>query len=492
MRNSRLFLSATAVVAALATTGAAIAQTQALRQRDVAEAQQQHPALVAEFGGAETGARGAYVESIGRRIANYSGVINPGQSFRFTTLNAAVENAFATPGGYVYITRQLMGLMNDEAELAFVLGHETGHIAARHSQQRESVSRRNSIGGVLGAILGSVVGGGIGNVISQYAQQGSQLASLRFSRNQEYEADTLGIRYLTSAGYDPLASSTMLAALGRSSALEARVQGNSNRSTPEWAQTHPLNENRTRQAASSAQRTGRAGTGLRNRDAFLAQLDGVVVDDDPEQGIIDGRTFTHPDLRLQFSVPAGYQMQNSARAVTIAGSAGQAQFSTGQFNGDLGNYIGQVINGLTKGQGQIALSPLQRTTVNGLPAGFVTGRTQTSSGVVDVSVMAYQFDRDTAYHFVTLTRAGQGMQPFATMFDSLRRISPGEAAAIRPRVIDVVNVRNGDTVASLAGRMAYRDYRVERFRSLNALGPGATLAPGQKVKLVVYRARAGG
>ena len=489
MRKPRLFLFATAAVAAFATTGAAIAQTQALSQRDVAEAQQQHPALVAEFGGAETGARGTYVESIGRRVANFSGVVNPGQSLRFTTLNAAVENAFATPGGYVYITRQLMGLMNDEAELAFVLGHETGHIAARHSQQRESRSRRNSIGGILGTILGSVVGGGIGNLLGQFAQQRSQLATLEFSREQEYQADTLGIRYLTSAGYDPLASSTMLAALGRSSALEARVQGNSNRSTPEWAQTHPLNENRTRQAAQSAQRTGRAGPGMRNRDAFLAQLDGVVVDDDPEQGIIDGRTFTHPDLRLQFSVPAGYQMQNGARAVTVAGSAGQAQFSTGQFNGDLESYIGQVIYGLTKGQAQIALSPLQRTTINGIPAGFVNGRAQTSSGVVDISVMAYQFDRDTAYHFVTLTRGGQGMQPFGGMFDSLRRISPGEASAIRPRVIDVVSVRGGETVESLASRMAYRDYRVERFRSLNGLAPGARLAAGQKVKLVVYGTR---
>ena len=492
MRMSRLLLTASAAAAALATTGVAIAQTRSLDRRDVAESQQQHPELIAEFGGAETGARGAYVEGIGRRIANFTGVINPGQSFRFTTLNAAVENAFATPGGYVYITRQLMGLMNDEAELAFVLGHETGHIAARHAQQRKSVSTRNSIGGVLGAILGSVVGGGFGTAISQYAQQGSQLASLRFSRNQEYEADTLGIRYLTSAGYDPLASSTMLAALGRSSALEARVQGNSNRSTPEWAQTHPLNENRTRQAAASAQRTGRAGAGLRNRDAFLAQLDGVVVDDDPEQGIIDGRTFTHPDLRLQFSVPAGYQMQNGARAVTVAGSAGQAQFSTGRFDGNLGSYIGQVINGLTKGQTQIALSPLQGATVNGLPAGFVTGRAQTSSGVVDVSVMAYQFDRDTAYHFVMMTRGGQGMQPFASMLDSLRRISPSEAAAIRPRVIDVVTVRGSDSVTSLAARMAYRDYRVERFRSLNGLAPGAALVAGQKVKLVVYGARARG
>ena len=483
MRLNRLFLAATA----LATSGVAIAQVRGLSQRDVAESQRQHPQLLAEYGGAETGARGAYVESIGRRVSATSGL--PGQSLRFTALNSAVENAFALPGGYVYITRQLMSLMNDEAELGFVLGHETGHIAARHSQARESASRRNSILGVLGVLLGSAVGS---NTIGNFLAQGAQLRTLSFSRSQEYQADTLGIRYLSAAGYDPLASTSMLAALSRSAAIEARVQGRSSRSTPEWAQTHPLNENRVRQAATLAQRSPRAGTGIRNRDTYLAQLDGVIVDDDPAQGVIDGRSFIHPDLRFQFVIPAGYQMQNGATAVTIAGSGGQAQFSTGRFDGNFEGYIGQVIYGLTEGKAQVALSPLQRTTVNGLPAGFVTGRAQTSSGVVDISVMAYQFDRDTAYHFVMLTRGGQGMQPFASMLDSLRRISPSEAGAIRPRVIDVVTVRGGDSVASLAARMAYRDYRVERFRSLNGLAPGAALAAGQKVKLVVYGARARG
>jgi len=312
---------------------------------------------------------------------------------------------------------------------------------------------------------------------------------LSFSRAQEYQADTLGIRYLSAAGYDPLASRSMLAALSRSSALEARVQGNDNRSTPEWAQTHPLNENRVRQAATLAQRSPRAGTGIRNRDVYLAQIDGMIVDDDPAQGVIDGRSFVHPDLRLQFVVPAGFQMQNGASAVTVAGSNGQAQFSTGRFNGDFADYIARVVYGLTQGKAQVALSPLQRTTINGLPAGFVTGRAQTSSGVVDVSVMAYRFDADTAYHFIMVTPGGQGMRPFASMLDSLRRISASEAAAIRPRVIDVVTVRRGDTVASLAARMAYRDYRVERFVSLNGIANGAALVPGQKVKLVVYGAR---
>lgn len=477
-------------VAAIAIPAAALAQAapRYLNQRDVAEAQRQHPELVAEFGGAETGARAAYVQSVGQRVAAYSGV--PSNVYQFTTLNSAVENAFAVPGGYIYITRQLMGLMNDEAELAFVLGHETGHVAARHAQARKAATTRNSILGVLGAILGSVVGGsGFGNMISQGAMQYAQMATLGFSRDQEYQADTLGIRYLLAAGYDPMGSATMLNALARADALETRIQGRDSRSTPEWARTHPLSTNRTQRAQLEAQRSGRAGQGMRNRDQFLAQLEGIYVDDDPEQGVIDGRSFTHPDLGFQFLVPTGYRMNNGTRAVTITGSAGQAQFSTGRFNGDLPTYISQVVYQLTRGRVQVPMSPPRQTLINGVPAMYSIGRANTSSGALDVSVMAYRWAPDRAYHFVMLTRAGTGIGPFATMVDSLRRISPQEAAAIRPRVIDVVTVGPGDTPQSLARRMAYRDFQLDRFLSLNALSANSRLVTGQKLKLVVHGPR---
>ena len=487
MRSKVAFLVASALVVVPAS--AQVAQ-QRLNQRDVQEAVKQHPEVVAEFGGAETGPRAAYVESVGRRVASFSGTANAGQAYRFTTLNSAVENAFAVPGGYVYITRQLMGIMNDEAELAFVVGHETGHIAANHAQARKSAAQNNSILGVLGAVLGAVVGNNaFGGLISQGAQQFSKLRTLSFSRNQEYQADVLGIRYIAQAGYDPNAGATMLNQLARSTALETRIQGDANRSTPEWASSHPLSQNRVTQATQTARQTGRGSSGVRNRDAFLAQLDGVLVDDDPAQGVIEGRSFTHPDLRLQFMVPTGYLMQNSTNAVTIQGTAGQAQFSGGRFNGDMPAYIGQVIQQLTGGQAQIQMGPLQQTQVNGIPATYVTGRANTSSGAVDVSVFAYQWDRDTAYHFVALTRAGEGLTPLASMVNSLRRISTAEAAAIRPRVINVVRVGRGDTMQSLAARMAYRDFQLDRFLALNGLASGSRLLPGQKVKLVVYGTR---
>ncbi|GLR46989.1 M48 family metalloprotease [Sphingomonas astaxanthinifaciens] len=486
MRKTLLFVSAAAVVATPAVLSAQTAYRN-LSPRYVQEAQQQNAAVVQEFGGAETGQRAAYVEQIGRRVGSYSGV-NPSQ-LRYTTLNSAVENAFAVPGGYIYITRQLMGIMNDEAELAFVLGHETGHVAANHAQARQQASQRNSIGGILGTILGSVIGGGIGNIIGQLAQTQSQLSTLSFSRQQEYDADRLGISYLSRAGYDPNASATMLSALSRATALEARIQGKDNRSTPEWASTHPLSENRVVQAAQLARQTGRAGTGLRNRDAFLNQIDGVFVDDDPAQGVIEGRTFVHPDLRLAFTVPVGYLMQNSTDAVTVQGSAGQAQFKGGRYTGNLQTYIQQRLQQLTGGRTQIQIIQNSRTTVNGLPVEYVVGRAQTSSGVVDVSVFAYAFDQNTAYDFTMLTQGGQGVGPFSSMVNSVRRISAQEAAAIRPKVIDIYTVRPGDTVQSLASRMAYPNFQAERFLSLNGLAANARLVPGQRVKLVVLGQR---
>src|SRR5207248_9396266 len=187
MRRSILMLTA----AAVAITPAAAQRLVYLNPQDVAEAQREHVQVVRELGGAETGPRAAYVESIGRRVGAFSGVANPGQALHFTTLNSAVENAFSVPGGYIYITRQLMALMDDESQLAFALGHEVGHIAANHAHIREQYAERNPPG-VFGQILGAILGPGLANVVTAR----SALDLLSFSREQEYDADTLGLRYM--------------------------------------------------------------------------------------------------------------------------------------------------------------------------------------------------------------------------------------------------------------------------------------------------------
>jgi len=463
-------------------------QTPRLRQlnpRDVAEAARDHPEMVQELGGEEDGPRAAYVKSVGQRVGAVSGVANPGQSLHFTMLNSAVENAFSVPGGYVYITRQLMALMDNESELAFALGHEVGHIAADHAHIREAYANRNTMG-IFGQILGALIGP---SIFSSLINTRAKLDTLSFSRDQEYQADTLGLRYLINSGYDPAGAAGVLAALSRNTALQARLQGRDNRQTPEWARTHPLSENRMQRELQEARASGYLGMGVRNRDNFLRQLDGMIIDDDPAQGIIDGATFTHPDLRIAFSVPQGFMMSNGARAVSISGSAGKAQFGGGPSNMALDQYVYRLFQELTGGRMQLRIPPPQRVMVNGMPAMFASAPVRTNQGYLDASVIAYQWDRGRIYHFVTLTRGGTGLGPFTPMVNSLRKLTSQEAAAIQPRVVRVVTVAPGDTVQSLANRMAYRDFKLDRFLALNNLQPNSRLLPGSKVKLVVMGTR---
>ncbi|AXK43548.1 M48 family metalloprotease [Erythrobacter aureus] len=443
-----------------------------------------HPQLLDEFGGAMSGSHAQYVAQVGKNIAVQSGLGNARESFTVSLLNSPVNNAFAIPGGYIYTTRQLVALMNNEAELAGVLGHEVGHVAARHSQRRQAAAQRNTLLGAAGAILSGLLLGnsGLGQQLGQAALQGSQLLTLKFSRSQELEADELGIRYLNQAGYDPRAMGTVLRSLALQNALDARVQGRDNARLPEWASTHPDPASRVQTALSKAQATGGAG-GITNRDTFLSRIDGLTYGDDPSQGVVEGRQFIHPDLRLAFTAPQGFYMMNGTRAVSINGQSGQAQFTLAPYNNNLDSYVASVFAGLSKQQ-QVRPQSIQKTSVNGLPAAYGTARVNSNSGQVDVTVFAYEFSNDRAYHFLAITPAGRA-STFNQMFSSMRRIDARTAANVIPRVIDVVTVQSGDTVKSLARRMAYSDSQVERFRVLNGLTSNENVRPGQKIKIVV-------
>lgn len=442
-----------------------------------------HPELLAEFGGALSGPQADYVEQVGKAIAVQSGLSNARDDFTVTLLNSPVNNAFAIPGGYVYITRQLAALMNNEAELAAVLGHEVGHVAARHSNKRQAAATRNSIIGVLGTVLSGVLLGdsSLGRLGQQVFSQGSQLLTLQYSRTQELEADNLGIAYLNRARYDPRAMSTVLDSLARQNALEAQLRGTTNR-VPEWASTHPDPASRVRAALT---RAGANASGLQNRDTFLARIDGLTYGDDPRQGIVDGRDFIHPDLRLAFQAPNGYYMVNGTRAVSISGQTGRAQFSGGPYSGNLDGYVRAAFNAVGGNQQRIDPQEIRRTTINGLPAAYGVARVNSSNQQVDVVVFAYEFARDRAFHFVTLAPAGQS-QIFSPMFNSVRRVSETEARQVRGRKLAVVTVARGDTLASLASRMAFDDGQMERFLVLNRLTASSVLKPGDKVKIVTY------
>ncbi|MCU0729836.1 MAG: M48 family metalloprotease [Sphingopyxis sp.] len=457
-----------------------------------------HSQIMQEFGGAYDGPQAAYVRSVGQNVAVQSGLSSARTDFTVTLLNSPVNNAFALPGGYVYATRQLMALMNNEAELAGVLGHEIGHTAARHSRQRQSRATRNSILGVLATVLGGAIGdnggllGGLGGFLQNNAMQAAQLATLSFSRSQETEADDLGIRYLNGAGYDPAALSTMLASLAAQNSLDARAAGRDARSVPEWASTHPDPASRVRRALDRA-RALNVANGRLNRDVFLNQINNVMYADDPRQGVIEGQDFIHPDLRLRFTAPQGFAMSNGTSAVAISGNSGQGQFSTAAYQGDLDAYVRSVFQRIAgENQQNVQLGPVSRTTINGLRAATASVRTtsgqRSTSGQaqqIDLTIVAYEFSPTQAFHFATITPAGQ-TGVFSPLYQSLRRISDTEARAVRPRRVQVLTVRRGDTVDSLAGRMAFTTLQRERFLVLNALTEGAALTPGQRVKIVVY------
>ncbi|MBA4766032.1 MAG: M48 family metalloprotease [Porphyrobacter sp.] len=454
-----------------------------ITQAEAKQGAEYHPQLLAEFGGAMSGTHAAYVEQVGKNIAVQSGLGNARESFTVSLLNSPVNNAFAIPGGYIYTTRQLVTLMNSEAELAAVLGHEVGHVAARHSQRRQAAAQKNTLLGLGGAILSGLLLGdsGLGQTLSRGFLQGSQLLTLRFSRKQELQADGLGIEYLGKAGYDRRAMGTVLASLAAQNALDARLAGQ-NASVPEWASTHPDPASRVQSALTKA---GAPGTNaVSNRDTFLARIDGLRYGDDPAQGLVEGSTFIHPELRLAFTAPQGYYMVNGTRAVSIQGQGGKAQMTTAAYSGNLEAYVRSAFTAAGGQNSTLAPQTIERTTVNGLPAVYGTARVNNGNSQVDLVVFAYEFARDRAYHFITIAPAGRA-DLFNPMFQSMRRITAAEAGAVVPRKLQVVTVARGDTVASLSRRMAYDTAQEERFRVLNALSGTATVTPGQRIKLVV-------
>lgn len=490
-KTHRLFATAATAACAAVPLGGVTAQSstgtvQAISAKEKAQGAEYHPQLLAEFGGGMTGPQALYVESVGKKIAVQSGLSNAQGDFTVTLLNSSVDNAFAIPGGYVYATRQLVALMNNEAELAGVMGHEVGHVAARHSAKRQSAATRNQVIGILGAVVTGVFLGNsqAGQILQQGFLQGSQILTLKYSRGQENEADKLGIEYLRRAGYDPRAMSTVLASLANQNALSARLMGAGADRVPEWASTHPDPAKRVSTTASLA---GAAAKGVTNRDTFLTRINGLLYGDDPKQGIVEGGKFVHPVDKFAFQAPQGFFLMNGTRAVSINGQSGKGQLTAAPFNGDLDGYVRSVFATLGQ-QNKITITPgaVQRTTVNGIPAAYATARVAQQGGsAIDVTVFAYQMGPTNALHFLTMGQAGQ-TGVFDPMFASMRRISAAEAAAVKPRKLVVVTVKKGDTVQSLASRMAYTDAPLDRFLVLNGLKADARLTPGTRVKIVTY------
>ena len=441
-----------------------------------------HPKILKAYGG-EYGSPALkfYVNNIGKALAAVSEV--PELLYTFTILNDEKVNAFALPGGYVYITRGLLALAENEAEIAGVLAHEIGHITARHGAERRSTAMATQIGLTVLGVIGSAVGVPTG--VGQAVSYGAQAAVQGFSREQELEADMLGVRYMTRLGYSPDGLTTFFNKMSTHSILEAKTRGKAG-VQHNIMSTHPRTEDRITQAIKLA-KTKKIANPIIGRDAYLARIDGLIFGDDPEQGIRNGRTFTHPKLRIQFKVPPGFAMVNSKDKLEAFGPDNSkiifdmANPESVRQSGGLKNYL------VSQWGKNIELKDVEDIDINGMESATGVGVLQTSAGPRVIRLIAIKSDAKSVYRMLFVTLPDKTAK-FSTDLQrttySFRRLSPSEANSIRPLTIKTVRVRPGDTVASLSQRMPIETYGREWFQLINSLKPNDQLKVGQTVKII--------
>jgi predicted Zn-dependent protease len=446
-----------------------------------------HAEIVAQFGG-EYGSPALrnYVDSIGQFLVRTSE--RQDLTYKFTILNSEIVNAFAMPGGYIYISRGLLALADNEAQLAAVLAHELGHITALHHAERHGQGLLANILLAGAGILAGVASPSAQRTILHAGQGGLSAVLSSFSRENEFEADDLGLRYMTRARYDPFAMPNFLRKLRNHSRLEAKLQGQSPDKIDKlnYLATHPAPLERVERAARRAS-TARLREPIIGQEIYLSKIDGMLYGADPKGGIIKGEVFIHPVSRFRFAAPKGFRLINSPHSIIGVGPPG-AQFifdrAKHPVSGPVTRYLTRVWAHSTK------LTGLQRITVNGLDAATAVTRISGRDGPLDLRLVAIRYDSRTIYRFLFLTKADWTHRmslPLRRVTYSFRRLSKHEARNIRVQKISVVLTKNRDTQKILAKRMDVSKFKVERFRTLNGLRPSDRLMPGRPVKLIRAR-----
>ncbi|MFO1112534.1 MAG: M48 family metalloprotease [Rhodospirillales bacterium] len=452
---------------------------------------EEHPKLVEQFGGTYADASlAAYVSRVGQAVAKHAEIQDV--SYTFTVLDDDDINAFALPGGYVHVTRGLLTLASNEAELAGVLGHEIGHVTARHAAQRYSSATAANLGIGILSILGAVAG--LPSQIAQAAGSGLQTGAAmylqKYSRDQEMEADRLGIRYMTAAGYDPEAMGTFFRKLDVWTRLEASMTGDGEAVDRfDIMASHPRTGDRVQQATQVAALARKPGEQL-DQDAYLKAIDGVLFGDSPAQGFRRGREFIHPQLRIAFTVPPGFVLKNTAQQVVAVGPNGAVVVFDTERRQQIARQVPDMATYLTRAwASNVPLASVGETTINGAEAASGVARLQTrGGGTVIARLVAIRGGPDRIWRFAFLAAPADAQRlqgEFQQTAMSFRLLTAAQAAAVKPWRIDVVTVQAGDTPERLAERMAVDSYRLETFRAINGLDASSRLTPGQQVKIVI-------
>lgn len=412
----------------------------------------------------------AYLDDLCRRLGNLSH--RPTLGYRLEILDASVVNAFAVPGGYVYFTRGILCTLNNEAELAGVMGHEIGHIAARHSAQQYSRAQLAQLGVVLGGLFMGDLGSGL-------AQFGVGMLFLSFSRDNERQADALGVEYSSKAGYDAAEMAHFFETLERMNPSSDRT------GLPSWFSTHPSPVDREAAVRSMA-KEWQQQLGLKhakvNREVYLKKIDGLVYGEDPRQGYVEGGVFYHPDLRVQFPVPAKWKLANTPSMVQMASESKDAAivFSMGE-----GTSPKEAAKNFVNKSGARLLSS-DPVTVNGLSAHRLVSDIQSQQGTV--RVMSYFISKDKyvyVFHgLCTPSAYSQYDDVFDNTMKSFKNLSDPKKINVQPDRIRIRSVKSADTVEDALRSMGVSRDELEQIALLNGMELSDPVKTGTLLKVV--------
>jgi len=452
------------LVAGLALSGCAINPATGNNQlmlvsedQEIAMGRQADTAVVASIGLYPDATWQRYIQQLGARIAATSE--RPNLPWTFRVVDDPAVNAFALPGGFIYVTRGLLAHLTNEAELASVVGHEIGHVTARHTAAE--MSKQQLIG------LGRAAGSMASSQVAKYAGTANQalgILYLKFSRDDESQADQLGLRYMRRASYDPRQMPEVFRMLERLGAAEGGAR------LPTWLETHPSPANRV--AAISAQIAALpqdfSGTSV-NRDAYERLLDGLVFGNNPRQGYFAGNQFFHPDLRFRIAFPDGWALTNGAQAVIAVSPAKDAAIELSQAaepSADAAARAFLAQQGITSG------SSARLTLVGGLPGVSAPFAAATESGTLRGTVLFVEYSgavyRIVGYAPEARWPSYQGAAERAEQ--SFQRLTDPVALNVQPQHMDIVTLVRATTIAQLA-------------RERTSPSPAATLALINQVEL---------
>ena len=458
---------------------------------ELAEGAKAHPQILAEFGEYKDPGLQAYVNEVGQRLAKASH--RPELDWHFTVLDSPDVNAFALPGGYVYVTRGIMAYMHSEADLAGVVGHEIGHVTARHGSQRATRQQQAGLGVLAATILGVVLESqglrGAANAASQASQGVAAGYVAKYSREQESQADKLGAEYLAGINFDPrnmVDVIKLLEAQERFAADQARAAGRAPREGgSDWLASHPTSEKRLRDITEIAsQYKVQANYGDEGHDRYLEAIDGLAFGDSRDQGVTRGQNFYHEPLGIALTAPPGWKIQNSPDTLALVNGEGNAAVIVRAVPPKAGNTHEEIIRNAVKPDS----GKMERRTFNGLPATHFSGTAKNERGqsqAVELTIVTGPSNRNYAFIYgakdqQSLQRAYRQIQEAESSF---RALTAADRDAARPWKLKTVPYPSGG-FAQLAKQSPLTNNAEQQLRLLNGVYGGGDVQPGQRVKVV--------